>query len=145
MLFLTRKPGQSITIQPEEGMDFATPVGALFANGPIEVRVNRINRSGVNIGINAHRQFYILRDELSPPPACPVEIPVNSPSREMLARNVFALRVQRKWSTQDLANDSQLALTTICALESGLGLIDLEDLDRLARALRVNVATLLRE
>jgi len=53
--------------------------------------------------------------------------------------------VQRKWSPHDLANESQLALTTICALENGLGVIDLNDLDQLALALGVKVATLLRE
>jgi hypothetical protein len=79
-------------------------------------------------------------DELSPLQACPIEIPVNNTCRDILARNVFALCVHRKWSTKDLAKDSHLALTTICAPESGLGVINLDDLDHLALALRVNVA-----
>lgn len=145
MLILTRKPGQSITIQPETGMDVTTPVEVLFTQGPIEFRVNRITRSGVNIGIAAHRQLHIRRQELSRLPGCSMDVPVYRTCRDILARNVFALRVQRKWSPEDLANYSQLAITTICALESGLGVIDLDDLDHLSLALTVNVATLLRE
>ena len=146
MLLLTRKLGQAITIHPELGMDLATPVGDLFTHGPIEIRVNRILSGGVTMGIAAHRQFRILRDELLPyVDIHPVLISSNSTCREILARNVFALRVQRKWDTQQLADESQLALTTIYALESGLGLIDLDDLDHLASALKVNLATFLRE
>jgi len=44
-----------------------------------------------------------------------------------------------------LADESQLALTTLFALERGQGIILLEDLDRLARALGVNVGVLLRD
>ena len=146
MLILTRKPGQAITIQPDLEMDFATPVGNLFSHGPIEIRVNRVLSGGVTMGIAAHRQFRILRDELLPyADIHPQVIPRNSSYREILAHNVFTLRVQRKWSVQELADESQLALTTIFALENGRGLIVLDDLDRLATALTVNLASLLRE
>ena len=146
MLLLSRKPGQSITIQPDPNLDFTTPLGTLFTDGPIEVQVNQIGKGGVNLGITAHRQFCILRNELTPYPHTPsLVIPVNRTSREILAHNVFALRVQRKLSSEQLAEDAGLALTTVVAVENSLGLIDLNDLDRLAKALQVNVDMLLRD
>lgn len=146
MLLLTRKPGQAITIQPEQGLDFATPVGVLFSHGPIEIRVTQILSGGVRMGITADRQFHILRDELIPyADIHPQVIPRNSSYREILADNLFNIRVQRQWSVQQLADESQLALTTVFALENGRGLIMLDDLDRLASALAVNLSTLLRE
>ena len=39
MLVLTRRRGESILIDIPEDLDADTPVSALFANGPIEVRV----------------------------------------------------------------------------------------------------------
>ena len=145
MLILTRKPGQSITIQPKSGMDVTTPVEVLFTQGPIEFRVNRITRNGVNIGIAAHRQLHIRRDELTPLPVCSMDFPVYRTCRDILAHNVFALRRKHKWSPEDLANYSQLSITTIYALESGLGIIDLDDLDHFSLALSVDVAALLRK
>lgn len=146
MLLLTRKPGQAITIQPEQGTDFATPVGVLFNQGPIEIRVNRILSGGVTMGITADSQFHILRDELLPyADIHPKIIPRNSSYREILAHNLFTLRVQRQWSVQQLADESQLAITTIFALENGRGLIVLDDLDRLATALAVKLVTLLQD
>ncbi len=145
MLLLTRKPGQSITIQPEQGMDVATPIGTLFSDGPIEISVNWVMHGKVSIGIAAHRQLCILRNELLLRDSFPVDISTNNNWRDALARNVFALRVQHKWSTQQLADETQLAFTTICALERGLGFIDLDDLERLASALAVSVRLLLKD
>lgn len=147
MLVLSRKPGQSITIKPGPELDETTPVGVMFDRGPIEVWINRINKEGVvSLGVEAHRQFAILRNELKPH-AEPISevIPANRSTRELLAQNVFALRVLRKLSAQQLADASHLALTTICAIESGLGLVDLTDLDNLAKVLGVSAARLLSE
>jgi len=41
-----------------------TPVGALFAGGPIEVVVNQIRGSEVKLGVIAHPDLLVLRDEL---------------------------------------------------------------------------------
>lgn len=65
MLVLTRKPGQSITIQLSADVPWKTPVGALFADGPIEVVVNRISGNQVLLGVTAHPKLVILRKELS--------------------------------------------------------------------------------
>ncbi len=64
MLVLTRKPGQSIKIEPDEGLRPTTPVGRLFADGPMEIVVLRVERNQVKIGITAHSGLKILREEL---------------------------------------------------------------------------------
>jgi sRNA-binding carbon storage regulator CsrA len=145
MLYLTRKTGQSITIQPQEGLDFTTSIGELFSHGPIEIKINRVLRDAVRVGIEANRQLCIHRDEnLGRPDVHVISSPKKMSSREILATNVFSLRTQKQWNMQDLAEKSNLAVTTICALEMGLGEIDLEELDDLASALHVSVGVLLR-
>jgi sRNA-binding carbon storage regulator CsrA len=64
MLVLTRKTGQSIKIDLTDELSWKTPVGALFVDGPIEVVVNKIGDGQVSLGIVAHPDFLILRDEL---------------------------------------------------------------------------------
>jgi len=64
MLILTRKEGQSVKIRPDEKLPLETPVGAVFADGPIEVKVNRIQGNQVRLGIAAHPDLVVLRDEL---------------------------------------------------------------------------------
>ena len=64
MLILTRKPGQAVVIDLIEGLDPRTPVGELFARGPIEVTVAKIEGGHVRLGIEADTRFRILRDEL---------------------------------------------------------------------------------
>ena len=64
MLVLTRKPGQSIKIQLDEALPWKTPVGKLFVDGPIEIIVTQINRNQVKLGIIAHPDLKILRNEL---------------------------------------------------------------------------------
>jgi sRNA-binding carbon storage regulator CsrA len=71
MLVLTRKPGQAIQIDLMEDLDPRTPVGELFAQGPIEIIVGGIRGDQVKLGINADKRFRILRDELCPEPAAP--------------------------------------------------------------------------
>ncbi len=63
MLVLTRKPGQILEIKPAPGLDLTTPVGELFARGPIEVIALTINGSQVKLGIRADLGFLIHRRE----------------------------------------------------------------------------------
>jgi sRNA-binding carbon storage regulator CsrA len=63
VLVLTRKPGQIVEIKPDPSLDPATPVGELFAHGPIEVIALTINGSQVKLGISADMGFLILRRE----------------------------------------------------------------------------------
>ncbi len=64
MLILTRKPGQIIKIQPAADLPLTTPVGALFADGPIQLLVQRVQGQQVRPGIQADDRFLILREEL---------------------------------------------------------------------------------
>lgn len=164
MLILTRKPGQIIKIQPGLDLDPATPLGALFLDGPIAVQVSRIRRGEVRLGIAAHRDLVILREELAQqyPSESPAKfqatIPAKSPansnpalsgryrqsSRENLARNIYRLCRQRQWTTTQLLEVSHLSFTTMCAMEFGKGVITLDDLDDLALAFEVSVMELLR-
>lgn len=68
MLILTRKPGQAVIIDLAEGLDPRTPVGELFAQGPIEIMVSGIRGSQVSLAVHADRRFHILRDELCEEP-----------------------------------------------------------------------------
>ena len=64
MLILTRHPGQRITLQPHPSLRPATPIGRLFAEGPIEILVTRVCGQRVSLGIAAHAGFLILRNEM---------------------------------------------------------------------------------
>ena len=71
MLILTRKPGQSLKIQPAAELPLTTPVGEFFADRPIEIVVQRVQGQQVRIGIQAHEGLLILRDELEEGGALP--------------------------------------------------------------------------
>jgi sRNA-binding carbon storage regulator CsrA len=64
MLILTRKPGESVIIQPDESLDPETPVRELFRDGPIEVIVRNFGKNQVSMYIQADLGFAILRREL---------------------------------------------------------------------------------
>ena len=64
MLVLTRKPGHIVEIRPDTTLDLSTPVGELFAQGPIQVTTLQISSTHVRLGISADSGFLILRSEL---------------------------------------------------------------------------------
>jgi sRNA-binding carbon storage regulator CsrA len=64
MLILTRHPGQLNTLQPHPSLRPATPIGRLFAEGPIEILVARICGQRVSLGITAHAGLLIYRNEV---------------------------------------------------------------------------------
>jgi len=64
MLILTRKPGQVVRIDLLENLDPQTPVGELFAQGPIRIMVTAIQGGQVKLGLSADPRFLILREEL---------------------------------------------------------------------------------
>jgi sRNA-binding carbon storage regulator CsrA len=66
MLYLSRRPGESIFIQPRPDLDPATPVRELFAEAPIVLRVSATTCTRVNLGIAAHSGLSIVREELIP-------------------------------------------------------------------------------
>jgi len=63
MLILTRKSGQVVIIDMMEDLDPKTPIGELFARGPIEVMVTDIQGTQVKLGFTADPRFLILRQE----------------------------------------------------------------------------------
>lgn len=64
MLVLTRRPGETVLIDLAEGLDPRTPVGELFAQGPIEIMAVGCKQSQVKLGFSADPRFRILRGEL---------------------------------------------------------------------------------
>jgi len=64
MLVLTRRVGESLRIYLGEDVDPNTPVGDLFADGPLEIMVVRFTGNQVKIGIAARPEFVVLRSEL---------------------------------------------------------------------------------
>lgn len=64
MLVLTRRPGETVLIDLAEGLDPRTPLGELFAQGPIGVVMIGCNGSQTKLGFSADPRFRILRAEL---------------------------------------------------------------------------------
>jgi sRNA-binding carbon storage regulator CsrA len=64
MLVLTRRIGETLLIDLSESVDPATPVGDLFADGPMEVAVLEVNGNQVRVGFEAPAELDIVRDEL---------------------------------------------------------------------------------
>ncbi len=67
MLIITRKPGQCLTIDLLHPADVHLPAGELFASGPVEIVVTRVEGARVQLGIRAHPRLRILRQELALP------------------------------------------------------------------------------
>ncbi len=68
----------------------------------------------------------------------------NQPSaRQILARNLKRLRAERNWSQEDLALESSLHRTFVAHVERGMRNISVDNLEKLAVALKVPVYQLL--
>jgi hypothetical protein len=63
MLILTRHPGQLIALQPCPTLHPDTPIGRVFADGPIEILVTRVRGQQVSLGVAAHESLLIYRGE----------------------------------------------------------------------------------
>ena len=138
MLILTRKAGQSLSIHPHPTFDPDTPVEQLFAGGPIHVQVVGVQGSQVRLGVAAPAGFCILRDELQPRST----EPLTEGARRVLARKLKMLMFLNRHSTQSLAAAAGLAPARVLAAESGLGVLVLDDLEKIARVLGVKVMDL---
>lgn len=143
MLFLTRKPGQSINIHPQPSLSPDTPVSQLFEDGPIRVQVAGVVGPMVRVGVAAHAGLCILREELQAQSPCPGATPAENP-RRVLARKLKVLRFLAQHSPETLAVAAGIPVTRVLAAESVGGVLELEDLDKLARVLGVKVAELFR-
>lgn len=72
----------------------------------------------------------------------PEQAPETSSSRDQLARNLVALRVQGNWSTRALAEQANVDRRMIQRLERGQLNVALGTVDKLARALGVSTGSL---
>ena len=61
MLIVTRKTNESITIEPLGTVDPEMTLGEAFRNGPIEIKLIRINRTRVRLAIDAPPEFQVWR------------------------------------------------------------------------------------
>ncbi len=139
MLFLARKPGQSLLIHPHPSLDTGTPVEQVFAEGPIQVQVVGMQGSQVRLGVAAPAGFCIVREELRFRVAVD---PLPEGVRRRLARKLKVLMFLNLHSTQSLAVAAGLAPTRVLAAESGAGVLMLDDLEKIARVLGVKVVEL---
>ena len=139
MLILTRKPRQSLSIHPHPTLDLDTPVEQLFAGGRIHVQVLGVQGSQVRLGVAAPIGLHILREELWPPA---VVGPLSEGARRVLARKLKVLMFLNRHSTQSLAAAAGLAPARVRAAESGVGVLVLDDLEKIARVLGVKVVEL---
>lgn len=64
-------------------------------------------------------------------------------AREVLARNLRALRLEREWSQEYLAFEAGLHRTFVAHVERGVRNISLDNIEKLAGALKVPVVRLL--
>ena len=141
MLILTRRPGESLRIEPDGLVPAEADPFGWFAEGPIRVAVSAVHRDQVRIGIQAPPALRILRDELPPRPVDGA--PPTLPPRQALARRITILRILRRWSVESLARVAGLPVATVREIESGQGLVELGELDALARAFEVTLPALL--
>lgn len=63
--------------------------------------------------------------------------------RDILARNLRALRAERNWSQEDLALEAELHRTFVAHVERGKRNISIDNIEKLAKALRVQLHQLL--
>ena len=140
MLIFTRKPTQSLVVQPHPSLAIGTPVEEVFAEGSIQVQVLAVQESEVRLGVVAPSGFCVVREELR----CQVLAinPVPGESRWRLARKLKVLMVLNHYSTQSLAVAAGVAPARVLAAESGVGVVMLDDLEKMARVLRVKVVEL---
>lgn len=65
--------------------------------------------------------------------------------REGLARKLRVVRLVRRLSSEGLALAAGMSLTAVMAAESGTGEVYLEDVEKMAQALKVSIGELFRE
>ena len=64
MLTLTRKENTSLFIEPYEDLDPNMTVAELFADGGIEIYLDKVQRNQIRVGVEAPKALNIVRGEL---------------------------------------------------------------------------------
>ena len=90
MLIVTRKTDESITIEPLDGVDPEMTLGEAFRNGPIEVKLIRINRSRVRLAIEAPPEFQVWRGRREVATMAPMSTVRYEPTAEALEYKIAA-------------------------------------------------------
>lgn len=142
MLILTRRPGEALSIRPTWHLDPTTPVEQLFNEGAIQIAITGVRGTQVRLGVSAHKSFLILRDELWAVPEAGLLPEI---FRDVLARKLRVVKLIRRFSSERLAQAAGLSLTAVMAAESGTGVVYLDDVEKMARVLKVSVGELFRE
>jgi len=143
MHLLTRKLGQSIIIFPNKGQKKGSALSSVFKLGPIEIVVEKIHSQAVQLRVDTHDQLDVVATDL---PIRPEELLaglVSEQSGAILAKNVFDYRIARQLSLRALSEITEIPFYTLCAIERGLGVISLDELDSLSQALDIDVTDLL--
>lgn len=68
MLVISRKENETVTIEPVAGLDPNLTLAQAFAEGPIAIKLIRINGSRVRLAIDAPEALKILRGPNEAPP-----------------------------------------------------------------------------
>lgn len=64
MPVLTRKPDQIVHILPRAGVLYQLTVQELFANGPIEILVRKVDGRRARLRVQEHHSLLVVRTEL---------------------------------------------------------------------------------
>ena len=139
MLIFTRHPGQSIAIYPHPSLDPVTPVEQLFAGGSIQMQVLRVQGPRVYLGVAAPCGLCIVCEARR---SNAVVNPRFEGARRILARKLKVLMILNLHSTHSLAVAAGLAPARVWAVESGAGVVLLDDLEKIAQVLGAKVVEL---
>jgi sRNA-binding carbon storage regulator CsrA len=146
MLVLSRKSGQSITIQPERGADLSQPAGQFFHNQPVKITVKDIGCGETKLAISAHRALNIVRNELLYKRQSVHRGVLSNThyghARQSLAVNLYNHRLKHQWTSNELAVLTQIPVHVLTAMEHGVSRVNLEDLEVIAEVFDVKVGAL---
>jgi transcriptional regulator with XRE-family HTH domain len=70
-------------------------------------------------------------------------VPAPRPARQALGRKITILRILRRWSVESLARVAGLPVATVREIEGGRGLVELGEIEMLARAFGITLPALL--
>jgi sRNA-binding carbon storage regulator CsrA len=73
MLVVSRKTNESITIEPQDGVDLSLTLGDIFAQGPIVLTLTHIGPRRVRILVAAPKVLKVMRSEAALPETSPTE------------------------------------------------------------------------
>jgi sRNA-binding carbon storage regulator CsrA len=73
MLVVSRKTNESITIEPQEGVDLSLTLGEVFAQGPIVLTLTHVGPRRARILVAAPKVLKVMRSEAASPESSPTQ------------------------------------------------------------------------